>query len=93
MTYTKEQLDAMSATDLSRAVKSKFFGRPQLNFDIYDWSDIMPLAVEHGVTYIKGSRTAYSNINFDCSDVYYDEYCECDIPQRAIACCLLMMEL
>lgn len=53
------------------------------------WNDIMPLAVEYDVTYIKHYKTAYSKLNGD----RYDKMFTSESPQRAMACCLLMMEL
>lgn len=59
-----------------------------------DWSAIMPLAVEHGVTYGRvfcpaGSGPAYYAKQID-GDIQTDYE---QTPQRAIACCLLMMEI
>lgn len=59
------------------------------------WSDIMPLAVEYDVTYVKGEGAALANLKdintYEGAD--YNESFEHESPQRAIACCLLMMEL
>lgn len=59
-----------------------------------NWSDIMPLAMEHDVTYIKDCRAACADLSFDeYGYFFYNESFEHEHPQRAIACCLLMMEL
>ena len=120
MTYTKEQLEAMSDFEINKALLLKVieedslpvvwfsgvrfysenerifkswlevndFGRYEEKEEIdycENWSDIMPLAVEHGIDYCKyeGGFVA-SNDRFG----FYGESL-----QRAIACCLLVMEL
>jgi hypothetical protein len=54
-----------------------------------NWSDIMPLAVEHkliiNLNLGTGAGVDSKGVTHLCSD--YNK------PQRAIACCLLMMEL
>jgi hypothetical protein len=59
-----------------------------------NWNDIMPLAVEHNVTYIKNERSAFSGLYIDDEyDCYYGFKLkvENDVPQRAIACCLILV--
>jgi len=70
------------------------------------WDDIMPLAVEHGINLTNLVVVDYKSENqknwvacesldadwdrvlYSCGAAYDD-----DSPQRAIACCLLLMEL
>ena len=59
-----------------------------------DWSRLMPLAVEHDVAYIKSERSAFSGLYIDDEyDCYYGFKLkvENDVPQRAIACCLILV--
>ena len=105
MNYTREQLENMSDFELNTAI-AKFLGfaphdynfdglvtmhkgYKTTTFDFRDWSDIMPLAVEHKLIINLNLGTAAGvdskGVTHLCSD--YNK------PQRAIACCLLMMEL
>ncbi len=100
MKYTKEQLEAMSDFEINKALCLKLGldvsgvdeQRNMMTGVVLDfcqiWNYIMPLAVEHDVTYIKSYQTAYSKLNGDKHDKMYTD----KPPQRAIACCLLMME-
>lgn len=57
------------------------------------WEDIMPLAVEYDVVWVKSQLTAFANIDWDRDYFDFSHSYKCDKPQRAIACCLLMMEI
>ncbi len=102
MKYTKEQLEKMSDDEVELALAKKF-GRTLIStsddgfsdmefsdIDMNNWNDIMPLAVEHGISLLKRHDDWCALLNKPLGvDIYL-----CDkSPQRAIACCLLMMEI
>lgn len=53
--------------------------------DINDWSWIMLLAVEHGVSLIKPVSETWTAFMWECNNESSD-----DCPQRAIAICLIL---
>ncbi len=56
-----------------------------------NWNDIMPLAIEHDVTYLKDTSAAYHELySLDCYFEYNFKH-ESASPQRAIACCLILV--
>ena len=88
MKYTSEQLENMSDDNISDSIVEKF-GIKRF-FDYLDWEDIMPLAVEHKIGGHYGTQAP--EIYFAHSR--FKEVIATDkSPQRAIACCLLMMEI
>lgn len=56
-----------------------------------NWNDIMPLAVEYGINVNPNAGSAYAVLQ----PKNKFRFCDDGIPnaQRAIACCLLMMEI
>lgn len=88
MTYTTQQLQAMSEDDLGVAFYDKFC----LNFDCYN--DIMPLAFERLIA-IEPEAQAFTDkvsgnwiaTDYNIKHQYIDKS-----PLRAIACLLLMIE-
>ncbi len=99
MTYTREQLELMSGDDLNKALKIKFLDKKFTfcnsvvvdEFDFNNWNDIMPLAVEYGINVNPNAGSAYAVLQ----PKNQFRFCYDDIPnaQRAIACCLLMMDV
>ena len=91
MTYTREQLEKISNDEINYAVADWLYVDPRyiinMGFDYKDWAVIMPLAVEYGVSLICRGY-AWAAIDQDGNIEFNSES-----PQRAIACCLLMMEL
>jgi hypothetical protein len=102
MKYTKEQLSGMSDFELSKAIcllvgydvsgvteqQNSMSGAVPEFLD--DWECIMPLAVEHGVALAPNSDswTAFTlQKNWQVVDMQYMD----KSPQRAIACCLIMV--
>lgn len=89
MKHTREQLDGMSGPELTNTLSDLVgYWQPFLN----QWDAIMPLAVEHGVTLKSvacpaGSRSA--NYAESYCGLHHTGYIE--PPQRAIACCLIMV--
>jgi hypothetical protein len=59
-----------------------------------NWNDLMPLSVEHGIITLKQWRN-WCAICVKDTDVdwalEFDIYAEGDSPQRAIACCLILV--
>ena len=92
MKYTKEQLLAMSDNEINFALAESMYGEDAgecifFGFNSHEWDCIMPMAVERaiaiepvdgGANWIAGANTYFS---------FTDKS-----PQRAIACCLLLME-
>jgi hypothetical protein len=56
-----------------------------------NWNDIMPLAVEHDVAYLKDDISAYHQLYSLDSYFEYKFKFRNDVPQRAIACCLILV--
>lgn len=104
MKHTREQLDGMSDLEITEIV-AKNLGMEIINHS-YDavmcgytgmrstvadrnycnnWNDIMPLAVEHGVVFIQINGTYYAEHRTT------KEFFANESPQRAIACCLVMV--
>ncbi len=122
MKYTKEQLDGMHNDDISKllcallgfnvqnfvfegVVTIEQMGKVS-TFDMMDWSDIMPLAVEHGVLLghsdwfdcysfaSMGKFVAHESKADINHDMIISDSCHWfsdNIPQRAIACCLILV--
>ncbi len=120
MKYTKEQIDGMHNDDISKllcallgfnvqnfvfegVVTIEQMGKVS-TFDMMDWSDIMPLAVEHGISLVKLNGEWMAIHQWIYIDDYYESTGEscglaCDAsctfphksPQRAIACCLILV--
>ena len=104
MKYTKEQLEVMSDFEVSKAIcvllgfdvngvteswNQMINAVPNL---CEDWSKLMPLAVEHGVTLKRVACPAGSGFAHYAESycgLYHTEYME--PPQRAIACCLILV--
>ena len=98
MTYTREQLEKMSDFEVNKALEQKLGMYCEdcvgtyiktMNY-LNDWSDIMPLAVEYGINVNPNAGSAYAVLQ----PKNQFRFCDDGIPnaQRAIACCLLMME-
>ena len=112
MKYTKEQLECMHNDELSKllcaslgfnvqnfvfegAVTIEQVGKVS-TFDMMDWNDIMPLAVEHKISLLEGDELwgayqnfgIYEDINYRIS---HGHFCGDKSPQRAIACCLILV--
>ena len=93
MKHTREQLENMSDEEINYALADSLYENPRncihMGFDYEDWAVIMPLAVEHkliiNLNLGTGAGVDSKGVTHLCSD--YNK------PQRAIACCLLMMEL
>lgn len=120
MTYTKEQLEAMSDGEVNVDLHAKILGGDWVKYaDVSDnlkslclhdaagnpyfedvpdycnnWSNIMPLAVEHGIEYCKigdgfiVSKNICSHLEFGLGIGLYNKSL-----QRAMAGLLLMMEI
>ncbi len=108
MKYTKEQIDGMHNDDISKllcallgfnvqnfvfegVVTIEQMGKVS-TFDMMDWSDIMPLAVEHGITLKRVACPAGSGFAHYAESycgLYHTDYME--PPQRAITCCLILV--
>lgn len=92
MTYTKEQLLTMNDNEVILALAESLYGTNATEctfygFNCYEWDCIMPMAVAcaiaiepaaDGINWVAGANTRFS---------FTDKS-----PQRAIACCLLLME-
>ena len=52
-----------------------------------NWNDVMPLAIEHDVAYLKTYKAAYCGMDGS----WYKKHCADNKPQRAIACCLILV--
>jgi hypothetical protein len=108
MKYTKEQLDCMHNDEVSKLLCASLGFNVQnfvfegvvtieqvgkvSTFDMMDWNDIMPLAVEYGVTLKRVACPAGSGFAHYAESycgLYHTEYME--PPQRAIACCLILV--
>jgi hypothetical protein len=107
MTYTREMLEKMSDTEVNlELAKLLYSDQAQdcivFGFNYEDWGVIMPLAVEYDVFLDNGAvinechkkYVAYSSLIYNyseivCASYYFSD----DSPQRAIACCLLTMEV
>lgn len=103
MTYTREQLEKMSDDEINVALTRIIYSNMEqymLNLDSCcgrpvdycdSWSDIMPLAVEYGINVNPNAGSAYAVLQPENQF----RFCDGGIPkaQRAIACCLLMMEI
>jgi hypothetical protein len=102
MKHTREQLDGMSDFEVSKTLcnligydvsgvteeSNMMTGAvPELS----DWHYIMPLAVEHDITYVKDQKCAHYKLTEGYDGFDWDEYFHHDNPQRAIACCLIMV--
>jgi hypothetical protein len=100
MKHTREQLDGMSDFEASKTLclllgfdvsgiteqRNQMIGAVPNLYE--DWSKIMPLAVEYKISidwFSDGRCVAYQ----DKSDIDYSHQSES--PQRAIACCLIMV--
>ena len=87
--------DVAPIHDLQAAVyhngcKHSEYNGTEINF-CNNWNDIMPLAVEYGVNVNPNAGSAYAVLQPENQF----RFCNNDSPnaQRAIACCLLLMEL
>lgn len=56
-------------------------------FDLMRWSDIIPLAVEHKICMLNDALGGWIAFLFDNDDIEFNH----KSPQRAIACCLIMV--
>jgi hypothetical protein len=63
------------------------------SFDFNNWNDIMPLAVEHGVEYANAGGENYvaATSIYNYFEMGEGIFFECTNPQRAIACCLILV--
>jgi hypothetical protein len=104
MKYTKEQLEGMHNDEVSKLLCASLGFNVQnfvfegvvtieqvgkvSTFDMMDWNDIMPLAVEHNLTLqnVVGRGGNY----WMAGPNTYHHYCDSS-PQRAIACCLILV--
>ena len=92
MKYTKEQLNGMSDTDIEALLNDLVHGF-ELNYKAYldDWNELMPLVVDHGIS-LKNQNcpagSGYAQYAESYCGRFYSDY---DIPQRAIACCLILV--
>ena len=112
MKYTKDDLAKMSDFELTCALaKMQGFETSNFNFedvaviskgaktttfDYRDWSDIMPLAIEHGVCLtspIASHKNKWQASQTDGGGKWSadDFYFSNESPQRAIACCLILV--
>jgi ABC-type iron transport system FetAB ATPase subunit len=95
MKYTKDDLMRMKDSTINGVICNLSpYAKNKLMFNFNNWNDIMPLAVEHDVAYIKSERSAFSGLYIDGEyDCYYGFKLkvENDVPQRAIACCLILV--
>ena len=106
MKYTKEQLEGVHNDEISKLLCASLGFNVQnfvfegvvtvermgkvSTFDMMDWSDIMPLAVEHNVALAPHSDSweAFTlQKNWQVVDMQYMD----KSPQRAIACCLILV--
>lgn len=103
MTYTTQQLQAMSDHTVNHALYAKLYYSSNVDLPAFcpDYcnnpNDIMPLAFERGISVIKDhdaeqyyACNAFDDRNYDFAYRQH-EYFDTN-PLRAIACLLLMME-
>ena len=94
MKHTREQLENMSDEEINYALADSLYENPRncihMGFDYEDWAVIMPLAVKYGISIFAPESSDFMWNCIDNSGVadVYDKS-----PQRAITCCLLMMEI
>ena len=105
MKYTKEQLECMHNDELSKLLCASLGFNVQnfvfegvvtiervgkiSTFDMMDWNDIMPLAVEHEISLMKyNDQNGWMAIRSAPPVAIYSIN---QSPQRAIACCLILV--
>jgi hypothetical protein len=91
MKYTKDDLSKMGENSINDALYNlSSYAKAKLNFNFLEWNHIMPLAVEHKLTFaphVKSMWICYQrNKPFSPKYDYFDAS-----PQRAIACCLILV--
>jgi hypothetical protein len=106
MKYTKDDLAKMSDFEINTALLDAAKIKWQVSavddevvmtnscsdvFDFNDWALIMPLAVEHDVTYLKDDEAAYHQAHRLNGCFEFNLMVEDKSPQRAIACCLILV--
>ena len=95
MKYTKDDLAKMSDSTINGAICNlSAYAKNKLMFDFNEWNDIMPLAIEHEIITLKQYRNWWA-ICVKGTDVdwaiEFDIHAEDESPQRAIACCLILV--
>jgi hypothetical protein len=104
MKHTREQLDGMSKQEINKLI-AKLTAKKYstwseavdyavidgLQFDFEKWQDIMPMAFEYGICVYAKNKMAWVETIESCGDVLFDHVIESASPQRAIACCLIMV--
>lgn len=56
-----------------------------------NWNDVMPLAVEHGISLKRSRCPAGSGYAYYAESYGGEHHTDYMIPQRAIACCLILV--